>query len=153
MLTYTTISNTYHRLTQKGFQSKRLKPLCFLVRQARFERATYGLEGRCSIQLSYWRTLNLRFQHALFPTLFPTTRMNMIFLNHQRRSATIVRIIFSCNIFLQSILNIPSLTRSVVGAADQSCSFNLNNDPHPPWTTSPLTSKYLSHTLPSQQCL
>ena len=24
----------------------------FLVRPARFERATYGLEGRCSIQLS-----------------------------------------------------------------------------------------------------
>jgi hypothetical protein len=25
----------------------------FLVRQARFERATHGLEDRCSIQLSY----------------------------------------------------------------------------------------------------
>ena len=26
-----------------------------MVRQPRIERGTYGLEGRCSIQLSYWR--------------------------------------------------------------------------------------------------
>ncbi len=32
-------------------------PFCLLARPARFERATYGLEVRCSIQLSYGRVI------------------------------------------------------------------------------------------------
>lgn len=36
-----------------------------MARPARFERATLCLEGRCSIQLSYGRTLySLNFIHA-----------------------------------------------------------------------------------------
>ena len=34
-----------------------VNPLILLVRPARFERAAYGLEVRCSIQLSYGRIL------------------------------------------------------------------------------------------------
>ena len=52
--------------TEKG-SGKKPEPLIFLVRPARFERATLGLEDRCSIQLSYgcekWseqQDLNLR---------------------------------------------------------------------------------------------
>ena len=41
----------------------------FLVCPARFERATYALEGRCSIQLSYGQIVNIqvltRFLHRL----------------------------------------------------------------------------------------
>ena len=40
---------------KKGVKRKTLNPLILLVRQAGFEPATYGLEVRCSIQLSYWR--------------------------------------------------------------------------------------------------
>ena len=41
----------------KRVSDKILKPFRYknMVRPARFERATYGLEGRCSILLSYGR--------------------------------------------------------------------------------------------------
>ncbi len=42
--------------TRKGIQPDKLNPLLLLVRLAGFEPATYGLEVRCSIQLSYRRT-------------------------------------------------------------------------------------------------
>ncbi len=37
----------------KKTSEKTSEALILLVRQARFEPATHGLEGRCSIQLSY----------------------------------------------------------------------------------------------------
>ena len=38
---------------QKKGSGQKPEPLIILVRPARFERATLGLEDRCSIQLSY----------------------------------------------------------------------------------------------------
>ncbi len=38
-------------------------PLFFLVRLEGFEPTTYGLEVRCSIQLSYWRITKIIKNH------------------------------------------------------------------------------------------
>ena len=38
---------------ESGFLSRSHRPVGCLACPARFERATYALEGRCSIQLSY----------------------------------------------------------------------------------------------------
>ena len=43
----------------KKAPTKTRKCLIFLVRLEGFEPPTYGLEVRCSIQLSYWRTESL----------------------------------------------------------------------------------------------
>ncbi len=55
----------------------RRNPLIFMVRLAGFEPATYGLEVRCSIQLSYRRIGCERFRcqvlserYILYPTRF-----------------------------------------------------------------------------------
>ena len=49
------------------------KSLFLLVRPARLERATYGLEGRCSIQLSYERILKIGYDTFDLLFLKPTT--------------------------------------------------------------------------------
>jgi hypothetical protein len=51
---------------KKGVWLKCYNPLKVLVRLAGFEPATYGLEVRCSIQLSYRRKEKLKIQVPYF---------------------------------------------------------------------------------------
>jgi hypothetical protein len=52
------IKGSYVDKNNKGLTKRRKSLSLLLVRLARFERATYGLEVRCSIQLSYRRLMN-----------------------------------------------------------------------------------------------
>ena len=49
---------TNYPTNSKKASSDYARGLYFLVSQARFELTTHGLEGRCSIQLSYWDNKN-----------------------------------------------------------------------------------------------
>ncbi len=53
------LSYTHHKnvaiLSNCSFSCQRESHPEFMARQEGLEPSTYGLEGRCSIQLSYWR--------------------------------------------------------------------------------------------------
>ena len=55
---------------ESGFLSRSHRPVGPLACPARFERATYALEGRCSIQLSYGQMDFLDFNGMLEPWEF-----------------------------------------------------------------------------------
>ena len=55
---------------ESGFLSRSHRPVGCLACPARFERATYALEGRCSIQLSYGQMDFLDFNGMLEPWEF-----------------------------------------------------------------------------------
>ena len=55
---------------ESGFLSRSHRPVEPLACPARFERATYALEGRCSIQLSYGQMDFLDFNGMLEPWEF-----------------------------------------------------------------------------------
>ena len=61
------------RENEKGGNRFSADPLILLVRLGRFERSTYGLEVRCSIQLSYRRPEAWKI-HALFRRRSPSGR-------------------------------------------------------------------------------
>jgi hypothetical protein len=59
-------------------------PKCYQTRQEGLEPPTYGLEIRCSIQLSYWRIIHVRKPGIIAP---PIARIKPIMapLPEQRR--------------------------------------------------------------------
>ena len=65
-----TVQSLCNGLQQHNYHCIRLYCLRFLACPARFERATYALEGRCSIQLSYGQMDFLDFNGMLEPWEF-----------------------------------------------------------------------------------
>ena len=65
-----TVQSLCNGLKQHHCHCIRLYYLKFLACPARFERATYALEGRCSIQLSYGQMDFLDFNGMLEPWEF-----------------------------------------------------------------------------------
>ena len=63
----------------KKSSSKMLEPLISMVRLGRFERSTHGLEGRCSIQLSYRRIFNLDGRSSRIRTCDPLVPSQVLY--------------------------------------------------------------------------